>query len=115
MKSLLFSVFFLVFLLFFVAHDTNAEITCDTVVSKAIHCVAFARGTDTMPSAECCSGMQQLAQSAQSIDDKKAVCKCLKSKVGRYNGVQDKFLSTIPGICKIEVGFPISLSIDCDK
>ncbi|KAL1827202.1 hypothetical protein ACET3Z_005614 [Daucus carota] len=114
MKNFLFSVMFVVFLIFVVAHETTAAIPCDTVVSKAIHCVAFATGEDPMPSAECCSGMRQLDQSAQSVDDKKAICRCLKSKVGSYNGVQNKFLSAIPDICKIKVGFPISLSIDCD-
>ncbi|KAH1055219.1 hypothetical protein J1N35_033284 [Gossypium stocksii] len=48
-------------------------VPCPTIDAKATACVAFATGKDTKPSAVCCSGLQQLAQTVKSVDDKKAV------------------------------------------
>ncbi|CAK9156683.1 unnamed protein product [Ilex paraguariensis] len=114
MKNLFFSMVFLLSFLFFLAHVSEAAITCGTVDVKAASCVTFATGKDTKPSAACCSGLQQLTQSVKSVDDKKTICRCLKAGVQKFNGVQDKFLSKIPDACKIKVTFPVSLSINCE-
>ncbi|GFS42905.1 hypothetical protein Acr_00g0082440 [Actinidia rufa] len=52
-------------LLFFLAHTGVADISCSTVTMKAT-------GKATTPAAACCSGLQQLAQSVKSVEDKKA-------------------------------------------
>jgi hypothetical protein len=49
----------------------------------------------------------------KTVDDKKAICKCLKAAGGSL-GVKDQFLSKIPGACNIKVGFPVSTSVNCD-
>lgn len=94
---------------------SNAAIPCGTVDIKAASCIGFASGKDAKPSAACCTGLKQLAQSVKTIDDKKAICRCLKAGVKNLPGVQDKFLSKIPGTCSIRVGFPVSLNTDCEK
>ncbi|KAA8541174.1 hypothetical protein F0562_025219 [Nyssa sinensis] len=114
MKNLLFSVFLLSLLFFFCTHVSDATVPCSTVDMKAASCVTFATGKDAKPSAACCSGLQQLAQSVKSVDDKKAICRCLKAGVKNFAGVQDKLLSQIPSACKIKVGFPVSISINCE-
>ncbi|KAL3833749.1 hypothetical protein ACJIZ3_008485 [Penstemon smallii] len=76
---------------------------------KAASCISFATGKDAKPSVPCCAGLKQLAQSVKTVDDKKAICNCLKAAVKNFAGVQDRFLSKIPAICNIKVGFPAQL------
>lgn len=92
----------------------NADISCGTVDMKAAPCVTFAQGKSPTPAPACCSGLQQLASSVKSVNDKKAICRCLKAGVKNFGGVQDKYLSKIPAACKIQVGFPISLNTNCE-
>ncbi|GFZ00946.1 hypothetical protein Acr_14g0005810 [Actinidia rufa] len=112
-NNLIFSMIFLLSLLFFLAHTGEADIPCSTVTMKAAPCVTFATGKATTPAAACCSGLQQLAQSVKSVDDKKAICRCLKGSAKNL-GVQDRFLTQIPTACKIKVGFPVSTTTSCD-
>ena len=103
-------------LLFAVAHLSNAAISCATVDSAAAPCLMFAQGKGgNVPSQACCQGLQKLAQNVKSVDDKKAICSCLKDGAKKFGGVQDKFLSKIPGTCRINVGFPVSSNTNCAK
>uniref|UniRef100_A0A1S4B615 Non-specific lipid-transfer protein n=1 Tax=Nicotiana tabacum TaxID=4097 RepID=A0A1S4B615_TOBAC len=114
MKNLLYSVALCLSVLFVLAQINEAAIPCDTVDMKAAACISFATGKDAKPSAPCCSGLQQLAQSVKSVDDKKAICRCLKAGVKNFVGVQDKFLSQLLTACKIKVGFPVSMNTNCE-
>ncbi|KAJ4702841.1 Non-specific lipid-transfer protein [Melia azedarach] len=114
MKNVLgFSMLFLLSLLFFFSSISEAVIPCGTVDAKAAACVGFATGKAVTPTSACCSGLQQLAQSAKTVDDKKASCRCLKAGA-KSLGVQDRFLSKIPEACNIKVGFPVSISTNCE-
>ncbi|CDP12600.1 unnamed protein product [Coffea canephora] len=115
MKSLCFSMILILSLLFAVAHLSNAAAPdCGTVDAKAAACVSFARGKDRKPAAACCTGLQQLAQTVKNVNDKKAICRCLKTGVKSFPGVQDKYMSKIPAACRINVGFPISMNTNCE-
>nr|XP_016481316.1 PREDICTED: non-specific lipid-transfer protein C, cotyledon-specific isoform-like [Nicotiana tabacum] len=114
MKNLLCSVAVCLSVLFVLAQTNEAAIPCGTVDMKAAACISFATGKDAIPSAPCCNGLQKLAQSVKSVDDKKAICRCLKAGVMNFAGVQDKFLSQLPTACKIKVGFPVSMITNCE-
>ncbi|KAK3007836.1 hypothetical protein RJ639_014338 [Escallonia herrerae] len=109
MKSLFVSMVLLLSVLFFLANVSDA-VSCGDVAMKAASCVKFATGKDAKPAPTCCNGLQQLAGTVRSLDDKKAICRCLKNGVKNFSGVQDKYLSQIPTACKIKVGFPVSLN-----
>ncbi|KAG8385171.1 hypothetical protein BUALT_Bualt03G0014200 [Buddleja alternifolia] len=114
MKSIFFSLLVVLCVVYF-AQLSNAAIQCGTVDMKAASCINFATGKAPKPLPACCAGLQQLAQSVKSLDDKKAICRCLKAGVKNFAGVQDRFLSRIPNMCQIKVGFPVSMNTDCDK
>lgn len=116
MRTLCLSVILVLSLLFAVAHLSNAAISCGTVDSGAAPCLLFAQGKGgNVPSNACCQGLQKLVQSVKSVDDKKAICNCLKDSAKKFGGVQDKFLSKIPSACRINVGFPVSSNTNCAK
>nr|KJB56371.1 hypothetical protein B456_009G117000 [Gossypium raimondii] len=113
MKSLFFSMLFLLSFLFFLANNGEAAVPCTTVDANAAACLGFATGMAAKPSDACCNGLRQLAQTVKSVDDKKAICRCLK--VGAKSlGIQDRFLSMIPQACNIKVDFPVSVNTNCE-
>ncbi|KAG5515998.1 hypothetical protein RHGRI_036890 [Rhododendron griersonianum] len=113
MKSLFLSMTLLLSLLFFVAR-IEAAILCNTVTQKAAPCLTYATGKDKNPSAGCCTGLQQLVKSVGSVADKKQICRCLQASA-KNMGIQDRFLSQLPNVCKINVGFRVSTSTNCEK
>ena len=113
MKNLFFSMLFLLSFLFCLANVNEAAVPCSTVDSKAAACLGFATGKAPKPTPDCCTGLQDLAKTVKTVDDKKAICKCLKAAGGSL-GVKDQFLSKIPRACNIKVGFPVSTSVNCD-
>lgn len=115
MKNLFFSMVVILSVLFLVGQVTDAAVSCGTVTVKAAPCLNYARGVDSVPSPQCCSGLTALATSAKTLDDKKGICNCMKNAVKNIKGVQDKYLSKIPTACNIKVNFPVSLSVNCDK
>ncbi|XAR50769.1 hypothetical protein NMG60_11005192 [Bertholletia excelsa] len=112
MKTSFFSLALLLFLL--LAHDgVHAAVPCSTVAGKAAACVGYATGKAPRPVPACCSGLRQLVGMLKSVDDKKNICQCLKTS-GKNLGIQDKYLSQIPTLCNIKLGFPISTSTKCE-
>ncbi|KAJ4749268.1 Non-specific lipid-transfer protein [Rhynchospora pubera] len=94
-------------------HAANA-VTCGDVTSAVAPCLAYARSGQGSPSANCCSGVRSLNAKAQTSDDRKTVCNCLKNlaKAVSFNaGV----VAGLPGKCGVNVPFPISTSTDCSK
>ncbi|KAI5606074.1 hypothetical protein BDE02_01G395600 [Populus trichocarpa] len=87
MKNLFFSMLFLLSFLFcllnniYVVLFSNA-VPCSTVDSKAAACLGFATGKAPKPTPDCCTGLQDLAKTVKTVDDKKAICKCLKAAGG---------------------------------
>ncbi|KZV58287.1 non-specific lipid-transfer protein C, cotyledon-specific isoform-like [Dorcoceras hygrometricum] len=116
MKSVFLSSFLLALaLVYCFAHSSDAAISCGTVTANAASCITYATGRDASPSRQCCTGLQTLARNVKSVSDKKDICRCLKAAVKNFAGVQDKFLSKLPSACSIKVGFPVSMSTDCEK
>ncbi|KDP34849.1 hypothetical protein JCGZ_09137 [Jatropha curcas] len=113
MKNIFVSVLFLLSFLFCLANVNDAAVPCSTVDMKAAACVGFATGKDPEPSKACCSGLQQLASTVKTVDDKKAICRCLKAS-SKSLGIKDQFLSKIPDACHIKVGFPVSTATNCE-
>eukprot|EP00257_Ricinus_communis_P012051 XP_002533769.2 non-specific lipid-transfer protein C, cotyledon-specific isoform [Ricinus communis] len=113
MKNAVFSVLLLLSFLFCLANTNEAAVPCSTVDMKAAACVGFATGKDSKPSQACCTGLQQLAQTVKTVDDKKAICRCLKAS-SKSLGIKDQFLSKIPAACNIKVGFPVSTNTNCE-
>ncbi|XP_002271584.2 non-specific lipid-transfer protein D, cotyledon-specific isoform [Vitis vinifera] len=114
MKNTFFSMVFLLSFLLFLASTSGATVPCGTVDMKAAACVGYATGKQPKPSPACCSGLQQLAATVKTVDDKKNICRCLKNGVKAFAGVQDRLLSQIPTACNIKVGFPVSLNTNCE-
>nr|ACM78614.1 lipid transfer protein 2 [Tamarix hispida] len=93
------------------APHAEAAISCGTVVSKLAPCLGFLRGGGSPPPA-CCSGIRNLQSMARSTPDRQAACGCLKSASA---GVNMRNAAALPGKCGVNIGYPISRSVDCSR
>ncbi|KAJ4787996.1 Non-specific lipid-transfer protein [Rhynchospora pubera] len=100
---------------FLFSHTSNATVTCGDVATKAVSCVAFVTGKQPKPTPVCCRNLKMLAASAKTVNDKRAICRCLKEGVNAFPGVKDKYLSQVPRLCGIRIPFPVSLNTNCDR
>ncbi|CAN1263852.1 Non-specific lipid-transfer protein D, cotyledon-specific isoform [Linum perenne] len=90
------------------------SITCSMVDDDARPCLPYATNKTNSVSPNCCSGLHNLVSSASSIGDKKIACNCLVTAFKIFP-VQDALLKQIPGLCKLQVPFNMSTTVNCDK
>ncbi|KAH7673710.1 Plant non-specific lipid-transfer protein/Par allergen protein [Dioscorea alata] len=93
----------------------TAAVTCGIVAAKAAPCLGFVTGKVAKVPAACCSGLWQLAHSAFTVTDRRAICTCLKNAVKAFPGVKEQYLSQVPKACHILVPFPVSLNTNCNQ
>lgn len=97
------------------ASSASAAITCGQVGSSLAPCIPYATGRASALPASCCSGVKSLNSAARTSADRQAACRCLKSLANSVKSVNMGTVATIPGKCGVSVGFPISMSTDCNK
>ncbi|KAI0504122.1 hypothetical protein KFK09_015070 [Dendrobium nobile] len=93
---------------------TESTIPCSEVANKLLSCVDYAQHGGELPTA-CCSGVKELKVEAITTEDRQTVCNCIKSLAKQIGGLNQNLLATIPGKCGVDVGYPISFSVDCSK
>ncbi|CAN0911923.1 Non-specific lipid-transfer protein C, cotyledon-specific isoform [Linum grandiflorum] len=90
------------------------SITCSTVDDDARPCLPFATGKSNSIDQDCCSGLHNLIASTSTIDDKKIACNCLATAFKIFP-VQDNLLKKIPDLCKLQVPFNMSTTVNCGE
>lgn len=101
-----------IFMVAILPHN-EAAIGCNTVVSDLKPCLPYLRNKG--PPANCCVGVKSLYSSASTTPDKQSVCRCLKSVVGSYSGLDLNKAAGLPSMCGISIPYKISPSTDCSK
>lgn len=97
------------------APRAESAITCGAVASGIAPCIGYLKGNPAVVPPPCCSGVIKLNVAARTTADRQAACSCLKSLAGKIPGINYGRAAGIPGACHVNVGFPISLSVDCSK
>ncbi|CAN0838512.1 Non-specific lipid-transfer protein C, cotyledon-specific isoform [Linum grandiflorum] len=90
------------------------SITCSTVDDDARPCLPYATGKSNSVSSYCCSCLHNLIASTSTINDKKIACNCLATAFKIFS-VQDDLLKKIPDLCKLQVPFNMSTTVNCDN
>ncbi|KAF0916569.1 hypothetical protein E2562_007644 [Oryza meyeriana var. granulata] len=85
-----------------------------TVGTAIAPCISYATGRGSLTQG-CCNGVSGLNNAASTTADRQAACRCLKSLAGTIKSLNIGTAAGIPGKCGVNVGFPISLSTDCNK
>jgi hypothetical protein len=87
---------------------------CTEAVTKLRNCLPFLTATAPSPSLSCCEAVGWVNQHATTTQDRRDLCKCLKSASLAYK-VDPTRAKELPEVCKVPVPVPILPQIDCDK
>ncbi|WOL18633.1 non-specific lipid-transfer protein 1-like [Canna indica] len=90
----------------------SAAITCSQVNSELIPCVGYLRGGALNP--RCCSGIKSLVAAAQTTQDRRMACRCIKTAAASM-GIGLGKAGQLPGKCGVTVPFKIGPNTDCSK
>ncbi|CAN4111845.1 unnamed protein product [Withania somnifera] len=92
----------------------QGAVTCSQVDSSLAPCVPFlTQGGE--PGAACCSGVKTLSGMAQSTDERRTACNCVKAAANRFSNLKDDAAQSLPGRCGVSLNVPISRNINCDQ
>ncbi|WCJ27832.1 Non-specific lipid-transfer protein [Euphorbia peplus] len=89
-------------------------ITCGQVSSALSPCIGYLR-SGGVPSPQCCGGVSSLNNAAKTTPDRKTACNCLKSAAGSISGLVPANAESLPGKCKVNIPYKISLNTDCNS
>ncbi|OVA17276.1 Plant lipid transfer protein/Par allergen [Macleaya cordata] len=104
----------LLFMVAFMARQSEGYISCDDVIGSLMPCVDYARYGGTV-SEQCCSAVRQLSHMARSTEDRQQVCACGKGYAPLVPGLNFNFINKIPKKCGVHLSLNISPDIDCSK
>ncbi|KAF3777645.1 Non-specific lipid-transfer protein 1 [Nymphaea thermarum] len=95
----------------------TAAVSCGSVYGKLTPCMSYVSGGGrTGPSSSCCGGIKSLNFSLKLRSDRQAACVCLKSLAARFAGaVNYGVISSLPKKCGVNLPYPISTSINCNR
>ena len=93
--------------------SAEAAITCGGIVSKLSPCLPYATHKAPALPPACCSAISSIKAAASTTADRQAACSCLKSVAGKYAGLDLGLVSSIPGKCNVNIGYPLSTTVDC--
>ncbi|KAI5395528.1 non-specific lipid-transfer protein [Lathyrus oleraceus] len=90
------------------------DITCPEALLALLPCLPFLQGTGPpTPPNNCCIGLNNLNQRANTTQIRKDVCNCLKPAASRFKVNPDKS-KQLPKLCNIALSVPFDPSVDCN-
>lgn len=96
-----------------VAAPYTEALTCGQLVSSLNSCFTYLRSGGAVPPS-CCSAVKSVNSATNATPARQAACVCL-IKVVRSGGFKSNLVSGLPGKCGVNIGYPISPSMDCSK
>ncbi|TKY63629.1 Non-specific lipid-transfer protein 3 [Spatholobus suberectus] len=98
---------------------TQAEVTCNQVVSNLTPCISYVvYGGAKVPS-QCCNGIRNLYNLAPTKPDRQAACNCIKNGVRNSGFTYSKFnlnlAASLPKKCGVNIPYQISPDTDCSR
>ncbi|XP_058752617.1 non-specific lipid-transfer protein 1-like [Vicia villosa] len=91
------------------------DIACPEALLSLLPCLPFLQGTGPpTPPGNCCTGLSNLNQKANTPQIRKDVCNCLKPAASRF-GVKADRSKQLPQLCNINLSVPFDPSVDCNS
>ncbi|XP_058103595.1 non-specific lipid-transfer protein P5-like [Magnolia sinica] len=88
--------------------------SCQDMTVEVIPCVPYLRDLATNPSSDCCKGIADLKAMGVTVEDRRAICKCLQSQAKKVIGLDAGRVAGLPSKCGVDVP-PFSKNTDCNK
>ncbi|XP_020592047.1 non-specific lipid-transfer protein 3-like [Phalaenopsis equestris] len=94
--------------------NLTSAITCTDFAMGFATCIPYSFGITSYPSRECCESLSRWVSSIKSTRQRQRGCLCFKL-ILNMRGINDARLATLPKICGVNLGFPISRSTHCSR
>ncbi|KAL3826194.1 hypothetical protein ACJIZ3_022223 [Penstemon smallii] len=88
-------------------------ITCRTVVDSLLPCRTYITRGGNLP-AQCCRGIRSLNSAANNSAARKMACQCIKVAARAYKA-NPRYAAPLPSRCNVNIGYPISYNVNCNK
>ncbi|XP_065851981.1 non-specific lipid-transfer protein 1-like [Euphorbia lathyris] len=89
-------------------------ITCGQVTGAFAPCISYLKSGGS-PTPQCCSGVGSIASAAKTTADRQQACNCLKSAAKSIPGINPANTESLPGKCKVNIPYKLSLSTNCNS
>ncbi|KAL5775239.1 hypothetical protein ACOSP7_012796 [Xanthoceras sorbifolium] len=96
------------------ANCVEAAVTCADALTTIMPCKPFLVDGADKPTVPCCIGVKNVKDMASNPADRRAICECFK-KAAPGMGVDPAKAEALPGLCGVQLPFPIKADIDCTK
>lgn len=91
----------------------HSAISCGQVTSNLATCLGYLQKGGSVPST-CCAGVRNIAGMARTTPDRQAACNCIKATAIKVH-VNERNAQALPGICKVNIPYKISMSTNCAR
>lgn len=94
----------------------SESLSCSDISGSLGQCASYASGSSSEPSGGCCGAVKQLGGMAQSTEDRRQLCSCLKQSAAAFPNIQLANVAAIPQKCGVpSASFSIDPSVDCNS
>lgn len=93
----------------------DADVSCALVHAKVASCKGFVTAKDPTPPNGCCFGLNALKAMAVTVEDRRAICKCLKALFEPGDAADDERVAALPGVCGVAFAVSFSRDFNCDS
>ncbi|KAK8963859.1 Non-specific lipid-transfer protein 1 [Platanthera guangdongensis] len=92
-----------------------AGLTCPHILTSISGCIGYVRGLVGVPPPGCCVGIRNLIAEYPSTPDRQQACRCLQAIIKSLPGVNTGRVAALSDKCGVNVGYNLTLSLDCSK
>uniref|UniRef100_A0A7C8ZLX2 Non-specific lipid-transfer protein n=1 Tax=Opuntia streptacantha TaxID=393608 RepID=A0A7C8ZLX2_OPUST len=94
----------------------EATLTCGGVVQNLKPCIQYLKssGGGAAPLGSCCEGVRTVKKLAQTTQDRRTACQCMKTAAAKMQGFKYGVASKLPAQCGVSVGYMFSPNLNCN-
>ncbi|KOM46614.1 hypothetical protein LR48_Vigan07g031800 [Vigna angularis] len=89
--------------------------SCLVAKVSLLQCLSFLNSIADIPSTSCCNAVSNVRASAPTKPELREACLCLTAAVAQFSKLEKDRAIQLPKLCKVDVGFPLTKDIDCNK
>ncbi|WVY92231.1 hypothetical protein V8G54_037745 [Vigna mungo] len=89
--------------------------SCLLAKVSLLQCLTFLISNQDIPSTSCCNAVSNVRASALTTPELREACQCLTAAVDEFPRLNEDRAIQLSELCKVDVGFPLTKDIDCNK
>ncbi|XP_022637414.1 non-specific lipid-transfer protein A-like [Vigna radiata var. radiata] len=88
---------------------------CSVAKLSLIECFPFLERNQDIPSTSCCNVVSNVRASAPTKPELREACQCFTEGIVDFPKLDKDRAIQLPKLCNVDIGFPLTKDIDCNK